>query len=209
MMNPLLIWLLAIPGACWSYRSCRWQPAWRAPLGCAAFPVSSACCPAAAIGVSRAAGWAIVGVMLFVFACSDDTSATNCRSHDEARYFAARDEIMARHADASGRFASHLEVVRKDLSLLHDAEWRAGALFILADKSSTADGLRALNPPGSLRSIHHDDLKLALEIDAATLMFVSWMDTGHLETLDEAILAAKRTGDLINETYDNIDRFCR
>ena len=149
-------------------------------------------------------------MILLVIACSGhSTSTTHCRSPDEARYVEAHYEIMQRYGNESGNVALHLAPALEDIGLLNDYAWRVEMVFILAEVASIAGELRSLYPPNSMRSIYHDHLLLAQEIESFARMFASWIDTAHTETLKVASESQGRIIIMADEINDSIDRFCR
>ena len=167
--------------------------------------------PATTIPTRASTVGAVVALILVVTTCAGGGGAvaSPCPTDSEARYFQTLDEIMIRVGDSVNKFNSFIVELSQDLSVVHDNAWRFEVVTALAEYSLLADEIRAINPPELVRQIHHDHLVMAHEMEGFAVMFVSWLDTYHLDTLREASESQERVANLITKTTDRIEGFCR
>ena len=154
--------------------------------------------------------WVAMLAVLMV-ACSSDRGAavSQCWNDDEARYFETLRQVKLRFFESSQDMELLVAAFIEDPTLFSNDAWRIDATFALAGYSSMAAEIRALNPPRSVRSIHHGQLVMAQELEGFSVMYASWMDTLHTDTLKEALKYLERANDIIEETDDDIERFCQ
>lgn len=110
-----------------------------------------------------------------------------CPSPLESAYLADIARIAVRLSSVSSYFAGLNERAGRDVSLIEDDDWKREINAVLELMTEQAHGIRTLDAPTTLRSIHRDFSEMALAIQSFAALYADGIDQGDAMVIQAAL----------------------